>query len=148
MKAEANSLNLTRVLEKARAIVFDFDGTLVDSNEIKWYGFEQTFKDFPDRLEEIMAYCRSLNHTIRGEKFRHVFENILKLPYTPDIDGVLHERYAAATTQAVIRAPEIPGARPFLIQAADKYKTAVLSSTPHDILLKILDSRGWLRYFN
>jgi phosphoglycolate phosphatase-like HAD superfamily hydrolase len=140
--------SLTALLSRAHLLVFDFDGTLVDSNEIKRSGFEHVFDAFPSRRAEIMAYCRGSNHTIRREKFRHVYEAILRLPYTAELDRSLHERYAAVTTEAVINAPEIPGASAFLKQVSRRYRTAVLSSTPDAILKEILDARGWTGYFH
>ena len=137
---------MTASLETARAIVFDFDGTLVDSNEIKWSGFEHVFSEYADHLAEIGAYCRGSNHTIRGEKFRFVCEQILHIEYTSEREGLLHERYAAYTTEGVVRAPEIPGAAQFVRQVSDR-PTALLSSTPHAILMEILHRKGWQSMF-
>jgi len=130
----------------AKAIVFDFDGTLVDSNEIKWSGFEHVFSDYLDHLPEISAYCRGNNHTIRGEKFRYVCEQILHIEYTTERERSLHKRYAAYTTDGVARAPEIPGAADFVRQVSDR-PTALLSSTPHLIILEILKRKGWQSMF-
>ena len=133
-------------VETAKALVFDFDGTLVDSNEIKWSGFEHVFSEFKEWLPEISAYCRGNNHTMRGEKFRYVCEQILHIAYTPERQRSLHERYAAYTTEAVARAPEIPGAAELIRQVRDR-PTALLSSTPHEILLEILNRKGWQSMF-
>lgn len=145
--ADALRADAAVVIRRARALVFDFDGTLVDSNAIKWRGFEEVFAEFQDRLDDIMVYCRGANHRIRGDKFRHVYEQILGLPYTAAIESELQGRYAAATTQAIIDAREIPGAMAFLTDVGDRYRTALLSSTPHHILLEILERRGMRRYF-
>jgi phosphoglycolate phosphatase-like HAD superfamily hydrolase len=133
-------------VESAKALVFDFDGTLVDTNEIKWSGFEHVFSEYKERLPEISEYCRSNNHTIRGEKFRFVCEQILHIAYTPERQQSLHERYAAYTTEAVARAPEIPGAAEFVRKVGYR-PTALLSSTPHEILLEILNRKGWRSMF-
>ena len=95
---------LRNLIQTAEAVVFDFDGTLVDSNEIKRRGFDHAFAEYPDRLEEIRAYCYGSNHTIRGEKFRHVVEKILGLEYTPELDAHFHQRYAEFTTDSVVAA--------------------------------------------
>ncbi len=140
-------LDVCGVLQSAKALVFDFDGTLVDSNPIKWSAFEQLFSDFPSQLDKIMRYCREGNHTPRWVKFRTIYETILRLPYTPGAEASLMKRYEEATTRQIIAAPEIPGATRFLKRAAAHYQTALLSSTPHKILSVILRERGWKDYF-
>jgi phosphoglycolate phosphatase len=137
---------IRQAITSAKGIVFDFDGTLVDSNEIKRRGFDYTFAAYPDRMAEIREYCYGFNHTIRGEKFRHVTESILGLEYTPELEKLFHERYAAFTTQSVAAAPEIAGAGAFVRRLASK-GPALLSSTPTAILLEILDRRGWRSLF-
>ena len=139
--------SLAEALQRARALVFDFDGTLVDSTPIKRRAFELCFVEFPERRDEILAYCWGHHHTPREVKFRYVYEQILRRPYTPELAATLHERFEAATTRQIIHAPEIPGAAEFLRRAHRRYLMSLLSSTPHDVLLDILTQRGWLGYF-
>ncbi|MBI5298867.1 MAG: HAD hydrolase-like protein [Deltaproteobacteria bacterium] len=134
-------------IEKAKALVFDFDGTLVDSNAIKQNAFAKCFFEYPKQLDAIMVYCNSYNNIPRVVKFRHVFENILKLPYPPEVEQLMLDRYASETTEQVIGAAEIPGAIRFLKKVASKKETALLSSTPHEFLLRILERRGLKKYF-
>lgn len=139
---------LAKLLRGAQALVFDFDGTLVDSNPIKRRAFEVCFAEFPDRREEILAYCWGHQHTSRGDKFRYIYEQILGTPYTETIARRLFDRFEAATTRQVIDAPEIPGAVAFLETVKrGPAMTALLSSTWHEALLRILQGRGWLRFF-
>lgn len=131
----------------ARALVFDFDGTLVDSNGIKWRAFEACFADVGERRGEVLAYCRGHHHVPRGEKFRHVYENILGRPYTADVAAALDARFAGATTGQIVTAAEIPGAGRFVHAVARHHLTALLSSTPHEVLLSIVAARGWRESF-
>ncbi len=135
-------------LRRARALVFDFDGTLVDSNPIKARAFARCFADLEGPREEVLAYCLSHHHTPRGEKFRHVYERILARPYTEAVARRLHEQFEAATTEAIIRAPEMPGAAVFLGARTRGRVQALLSSTPHEVLLRILEGRGWRPLFD
>ncbi len=135
------------LLEKAKVLVFDFDGTLVDSNEIKRKAFEQCFADYPKYFGAIIEYCRGNNHTPRQIKFRHVFENILQQPYTPEIEKEMLDRYASETTEPVMAAAEIPGATRFLQNVFLKKDIHLLSSTPHPFLEIILEGRGLRKYF-
>ena len=135
------------LLEPAKALIFDFDGTLVDSNHIKRIAFEKCLSDYPDFFDPIMEYCRGNNHVPRQVKFRHVFENILRLPYTAAIEKAMLDRYAAETTEQVISAQEIPGAIQFLQKFFFQKELVLLSSTPHDFLNLILERRGMKKYF-
>lgn len=145
-----NAVADTRVADlvgHARALVFDFDGTLVDSNQIKRRAFEPCFKEFPEYRSEILEYCWSNNHLSRTEKFRHVYEKILGLSYTEDVAAMLYERFAEASTHQIISAPEIQGAERFLSRERGRRVMVLLSSTPHDILLHIVRKRRWEVYF-
>ena len=144
---DADAAAVRELIRRARALIVDFDGTLVDSNPIKWRAFEQCFEEFPERYQEIIAYCSGHHHTPRGEKFRHVYERILERAYSPAIAARLHRRFAEETTQAIIRAAEIPGATGWLAAASATHRMALLSSTPHEILLEIVTARGWQGYF-
>jgi phosphoglycolate phosphatase-like HAD superfamily hydrolase len=131
-----------RAFAAAEAIVFDFDGTLVDSNEIKWRGFETVFAEHAGRLAEISAYCRSHNHTPRDDKFRFVCERILGFAYTHDVAVRLNAAFAAATTAAIVAAPEVPGSSALVRHLANDTPLGLLSSTPHAVLEEILVRRG------
>lgn len=135
------------LLSGARVLVFDFDGTLVDSDPIKWRAFEVCFDEFPDQLPEILAYCRSFNHTPRDVKFRHVYEAILRRPYGPDIEQALLKRFERETTEPIVEAEAIPGAEEFLRSVCRTHETGVLSSTPDGVLRTLLEGRGWTGYF-
>lgn len=134
--------------KELKLIVFDFDGTLVDSNPVKFRAFDACFSEFLDDYPQIRDYCHGHHHTPRWVKFRTVYEDILKKPYTKDVKNRLLARFAEATTQPVIDAPEIRGAASFLAQASKLKRTALLSGTPHEHLMIILDGKGWCPYFN
>ena len=147
MKGTDSGEALRLAIRSSKGVVFDFDGTLVDSNEIKRRGFDFAFAAYPDRMPEIRAYCHGFNHTVRGEKFRYVTERILGLEYTAELEKLFHERYADFTTESVVAAPDIPGAVAFLRSLA-ALRPALLSSTPTAILLQILNRRGWRTLFS
>lgn len=136
------------LLARCRAVVCDFDGTLVDSNGIKRRAFEACFPEEMAARAAILAYCGANHHTPRSEKFRHVYEEILGQPYTPAVAAELEAQFDAATTPQIIGAAEIPGAKRFL-QGLHRHRlTAALSSTPQEVLRRILAGRGWLAHFD
>ena len=147
----SDSVVLSQVMERVRGaagLVFDFDGTLVDSTPIKAQAFERVFSAFPQRLPEILRYCRSHNHTPRWEKFRWVYEKILGLPYDQATEAELNRQFEAYTTRQIAAAPEIPSAERFIRSLRESHWLGLLSATPHPILLEILVQRGWASDFH
>jgi phosphoglycolate phosphatase-like HAD superfamily hydrolase len=140
--------DLKGVFEAARAFVFDFDGTLVDSNPLKLQAFGTLFAKFPMHLPGIMEYCRERLDLVRYDKFRHIYESIIGLPYTAEIEAALDREFTALTTGAVIEAIEIEGASAFLKTVHARRPTAVLSSTPTAVLEEILIRRSWKELFD
>ena len=148
MSASATWHRLVELVRGAGVIVFDFDGTLVDSNAIKWRAFDRCFAQFPEHRAEIQTYCHAEHHVPRWEKFRHVYERIVGLAYTPHIEAALSAQFERDTTQDIIAAQEIPGAASFVAGAAASGRViGLLSNTPHAILERILERRGWRSWF-
>lgn len=140
-------MKIREILQSTPVLILDFDGTLVDSNQIKIGAFAETFSEYEDRLNEIMAYCSAFHHTPREEKFKHVCAEILKIPYTAGLREKFLKKYADHTTAQIIAAPEIPGSLLFLKRFSAEKKFCLLSSTPGDVLISILEARGMRGYF-
>ncbi len=131
-----------------RVIVFDFDGTLVDSNRIK---AEAYFRLFPadDRhariIQEVLAEI--------FEQSRYaIFEQILRrLEITEkelrDNVNTLAERYDAIVVAGTKTCPEKAGAEAALKKLAPAYALYVSSTTPEVSLKEIIRFRGWDGYF-
>ena len=149
MKPTLVPSRVTDLLRRARVLIFDFDGTLVDSAAIKRRAFDRCFAEFPAQRAEIQAYCHAHHHAPRWEKFRHVYERILGLPYTPVIEARLLALFDEETSERIIAAREIPGAARWVSALAGTAQrmTGLLSSTPHATLLRIVERRGWRPWF-
>ena len=97
------------------AIVFDFDGTLVDSNEIKTEAFGMLYESEGEAVvQQVKAYHRAHEGLSRFVKFRHWEEDLLGRPYTQLEEKRLSAEYSKLVMEEVVQAPFIPGAREFL----------------------------------
>ena len=63
--------------KKLKVIALDFDGTLVESNEIKDKAFDSIFSKWPEHREAMMQWHLANNAIDRQEKFRYFVEVIL-----------------------------------------------------------------------
>ncbi|UCH84432.1 MAG: HAD family phosphatase [Candidatus Latescibacterota bacterium] len=64
---------LRKLLDDARAFVFDFDGLLADSERFHFLAYNEVFEKFGHRIDETeyYKYWTSLGHGVKGEIERH-----------------------------------------------------------------------------
>lgn len=130
-----------------RAIILDFDGTLIESVGIKDQAFQVLFKDYPEHLDAIMAFHLAHNHTIRFEKFEHIHREILRLPYPAAIARDLAERFSLAVVDGLANCPYVPGAREFLESQRGRTPLYLVSMSPAGELDQVLAARDLVRFF-
>ncbi len=130
-----------------KAIIFDFDGVVVESADIKTKAFEELFAAYPQKMDEIIDYHLANGGISRYDKFRYIYERILGQNLSKDIEAELGKNFSQIVIQKVIRAPFVSGVREFLDAYGRKYRFFVASGTPQEELNNIIDARGLRRYF-
>ncbi|MDQ7822565.1 MAG: HAD hydrolase-like protein [Candidatus Eremiobacteraeota bacterium] len=131
-----------------RAVIFDFDGVILESAEIKTEAFRDLSGDLcPEHAEHIVTYHKENVGISRYVKFRYIYEKLLKKPYTEEIEKTLGERFAVFVKEKVFTAPFVPGALEFLERFHGKYAFFVASGTPEEELQMIVRERGLQKYF-
>ncbi len=130
-----------------KVIVLDFDGLLVESEEIKDRAFVEVFPDHPEHHEAIMQYHLQNNHLVRYEKFEHIVTRMLGLPYTDRDRERLAERFSRYTRTRIVECPSVPGAMEFLDYFHGKVPMYLVSATPQSELEPIVEDRGLTAYF-
>jgi phosphoglycolate phosphatase-like HAD superfamily hydrolase len=132
-----------------RALIFDFDGVILESADLKTKAFEQIAREeFPGFVEEIVAYHRRNMGISRFVKFRYIFDTLLKKKMTPKIEKRLGDRFTEIIFESLKTVPFVPGSLEFLEAAFGKYRMFVASGTPERELRKVADLRGVTKYFD
>jgi phosphoglycolate phosphatase-like HAD superfamily hydrolase len=129
------------------AIVFDFDGTIVESMSIKTDAFRRLFADYPDQVEQIVSLHLQHGGRSRYEKFEMIFRDILGRTPGADEFAALGRRFESLVADAVATCPFVPGASRFLEEFSSRVPLAVVSGTPHDELERILERRAIRSHF-
>jgi len=134
---------------KYRHLIFDFDGVLAESNEIRFTGFRLLFQDYPVKaVDGFMQYVRSNGGISRYEKIRYFFERVYKTAPISDNEVTrLAMKYSELVKQQVIEAPPVNGAMEFLSQHAAGYDFAIVSGSDQEELREICRTRGIDRFF-
>lgn len=130
-----------------RLLMLDFDGVIVDSAEVKTEAFKELFSDFGEELEEIISYHLNNNALSRFIKFKYIYENILNKEYSTDVERDLGKRFSEIVFKRVVDCPYIPGAIEFLDSFYGQYPMYLISATPHEELIRIVEERNLLGYF-
>mgnify|MGYP000282315069 FL=1 len=130
------------------AIVFDFDGTLVKSNEIKTWAFGELYKEHGENIvQQIISYNKEHEGVSRFVKFRYWQEDLLGQPYTKEIGKNLSRTYSQLVFDAVVQAPYVEGALEFLKKHYQHIPLFVASGTPEPELREIIKHRSILHFF-
>ena len=88
------------------AIVFDFDGTLVESNKVKAWAFGKLYEDYGEAIvQQVIAYHREHEGISCFVKFRYWHEHLLHQHYTEEIGENLPQSYSELVLDAIIQAP-------------------------------------------
>ena len=131
-----------------KAVIFDFDGVLLESVDVKTRAFRQLFsKENPADLEKIVNYHLKNGGVSRFEKFRHIYKDILKRPLSEQEFEVLCGQFAALVVDEVVASPWVPGAKEFLERNAGRYQFFIASGTPEDEINRIVERVGIRAFF-
>lgn len=129
------------------AIIFDFDGIILESAEIKTDAFKELFSEYPEKIQEIIDY-HLLNAGIsRYVKFKNIYEHILGKELSKEKETKLAQRFSQISLEKVLNASFVSGAREFLDKNKGRYQFFIASGTPESELRNIVHLRQLGGYF-
>lgn len=132
-----------------QAIIFDFDGVVVESGKIKTQAFAELYRPYGEDIVAAVVQFHTQNGGMsRYRKFRHFQQHFLnKPPLTEAEEKQLDIRFSKLVVEAVIAAEAVPGAVELIRQQAGKIPLFVASGTPETELKVIVERRGLAPYF-
>lgn len=139
---------VAQLFDGLRAVVFDFDGVLVDSVGVKSEAFAALYPQETDEFRTaVVSYHLEHGGISRVHKITHFEE--MRSGQTPPAQKVraLVDQFASVVTQRVISAPEMDGAEELLGHLAEQLPLFVCSGTPQPELREIVRARGWEHFF-
>lgn len=136
-----------------RALVFDFDGVLVDSNTVKQDAFRRIFEDVGVSSDFVSGCLQALPEGNRFDVIRAMLERLRAGRRVGDDEPIESQvqRYAEAYNdiceEHAATCPEVPGAGKRLAQWASRFALYVNSATLEQPLRRVVARRGWAGYF-
>ncbi len=127
-------------------IIFDFDGTLADTNEIKLSTFYTLFDD---------AHAEVVADVMEGYGLLSRYQIIEQVLRRTGFDetGIekeierLADLYNTKVVPATILAPAMPGVVELLDSLKGRYSIYLSSMTPQEPVRQVVEGRGWSHYF-
>lgn len=135
-------------LDALKAIIFDFDGVLAESVEIKTMAFRELFKDYPEELKQFIPYHLKHSGISRFAKIRYFFQELKKEQLSDQRLNELCARYSSLVVDQVVNAPFVKGALDLLGHCRGKYRLFVISGTPEAEMRLIIRRRKMEHYFD
>ena len=131
------------------AVVFDFDGVLVESNQIKHEAFSKIFCQYPEHYDEIMKYHYDHHMVDRYSKFEYILSNVLEIQdaHREELRQKWITDFRDYTRNEIIRCNYVVGAIELLDYLQNNSLLFVASATPQDELEIIIEKRGLGKYF-
>ena len=134
-----------------KVIVFDFDGTLIDSNQLKYDAYYKLFPsdDFHKRIitEVLGEIFEESRYVILKEIVRRVNSLIVNEYELDNRVQELATEYNDLVVDGAKHCKEKPGAKEVLESLSKRYRLYLSSTTPEVSLKEIVKHRKWRNYF-
>jgi phosphoglycolate phosphatase-like HAD superfamily hydrolase len=132
-----------------KAVVFDFDGVILESAEVKTDAFVELYAAHgPAVVDQVRAHHLANLGISRFKKFAWIAEHVLRTPLSDEDSAALGVRFSDLALEKVLAAPFVDGAEDALPEIAKfGLPMFVASGTPVDELRMIVERRGLSAWF-
>jgi beta-phosphoglucomutase-like phosphatase (HAD superfamily) len=130
------------------AVIFDFDGVILESVDIKTRAFLELFAEYPEHHAAIRRLHEENGGMSRYEKFRRIHAELLHRPLADDAVMALGDRFGAIVAREILRCPFVAGAESFVRRVSATVPCHIASGTPEAELQEIVAARGLAGYFD
>ena len=133
---------------KYRHIIFDFDGVLVESNEIRFNGFRKLFEGYPQgEIERLVSYAKANGGVSRYKKIEYFFNEIRQEPITGELVNQWAAKFSELVEQDIVEAKPVEGSLKFLEDYFSHFDFAIVSGSDQTELRRICEKRKIDHFF-
>ena len=131
-----------------KAIIFDFDGVIVESVNIKSDAFAYMYRSLGnDVVDKVVTHHLANGGMSRFDKFRLYHKEFLGVDLTKSKLADLANQFSHLVVDKVIASPYVPGAYEFLSEFYNLYDLYISTGTPEDEIIRILEAKQIMGFF-
>ena len=131
-----------------KALLFDFDGVILESAGIKTAAYRKLFEEMhPDKVEDFMEYHAVNTGISRYIKIQYFYEQILGIKITGKKKKELINKFSQIVFEKILRASFVKGMPEFLEENYKKFPLFVVTGTPNEEINSIIKKRKLNFYF-
>jgi phosphoglycolate phosphatase-like HAD superfamily hydrolase len=131
-----------------KTIIFDYDGTIADSVNIKTEAFAELYRNYGKEIEsKVVEYHHNNGGVSRYKKFKYYHKEFLNIDLDEGKVQELAEKFSKLVIDKVVIAPYISGAFEFISKNYKKYDMFISTATPTAEIKEILCRKNLTLYF-
>jgi len=131
-----------------KALLFDFDGVILESADIKTNAYRQLFaEEERDKVEDFMKYHSKNTGISRYVKIQYFYENILGIEISNNQKKELINKFSQIVFDQILKASFVKGMPEFLEANYKQLPLFVVTGTPGDEINLIIKKRDLNIYF-
>jgi len=132
-----------------KAIIFDFDGVILDSVNVKTLAFVELYSTYGEKIQQQVKSYHLLNGGIsRFEKFKYYHKNFLNIDITDSELKSLADQFSSLVFEKVCNSKYIKGSLSFLKTVSKTHLTFICTGTPQTEIESILKFKSLDAFFN
>ena len=131
-----------------KALLFDFDGVILESADIKTDAYRKLFEgEYPDKVDEFMKYHIQNAGLSRYVKVQYFYEKILGVRLTEEKEKELVNDFSQVVLKETLDASFVKGMPEFLKKNYKKFPLFIVTGIPHEEINFIIKKRKLNFYF-
>ena len=135
-------------MNKIKAIIFDYDGVIAESVNVKTETFAKMYKPYCNEIVvKVMKHHEANGGMSRFEKFKIYHKDFLEQEINSLKVAELAKQFSDIVLQKVADSPYVEGAYNFISSNYQKYNFYISTGTPTDEIEIILEKNDIRKYF-
>ena len=131
-----------------KGIIFDFDGVIAESVQIKTDAFAELYEPYGKEIvKKVIGHHEANGGISRYEKIKLYHESFLRKAIKKEEILELTNQFSELVLDKIINAPYVPGALEYIQICYEEYKLFISTGTPTEEIKQILRGRKIIQYF-